>query len=84
MKGGTKLCHNRARTNLSNRERLETSGCKGDSFDEQEINLETVIGSLIPGEGMHITHLTHDCRRFSCRGLLPHWNTVSSAKIRAR
>jgi len=44
---------------LSNREELEFTGVTDViNYDEQEINLETNLGSLvITGEGLHIQHL---------------------------
>ncbi|HHV34516.1 MAG TPA: sporulation protein YabP [Syntrophomonadaceae bacterium] len=73
---------------LSNRERLETSGVqKVISFDEQEINLETVIGSLIlRGEGMHITHLDLTAGDLVVEGLITslEYSEQRSKKIRAR
>lgn len=53
---------------LTNRERMEASGVqKVISFDEQEINLETVVGSLILRGGRHAHHPPGpDCRRPDC------------------
>lgn len=73
---------------LTNRERLGTSGVqKVISFDEQQINLETVIGSLIlRGEGMHITHLDLSAGDLVVEGLIVSLEYVEQRgkKIRAR
>lgn len=57
---------------LTNRERLEATGVqKVVSFDEREIALETVIGSLIlEGEGLHITHLDLTAGELVVEGLI--------------
>jgi sporulation protein YabP len=73
---------------LTNRERMEASGVqKVISFDEQEINLETVVGSLIlRGEGMHITHLDLTAGDLVVEGLITSLEYIEqhSKKIRAR
>lgn len=57
---------------LTNRERLETTGVqKVVTFDEREIVLETVIGSLVlRGEGLHITHLDLTAGELVAEGLI--------------
>ncbi len=73
---------------LTDRERMEASGViKVMSFDEQEINLETVIGTLLlRGEGMHISHLDLTAGELVVEGLITSLEYIEQQgkKIRAK
>jgi sporulation protein YabP len=73
---------------LTNRERFQATGVNQvGTFDEEEIVLETGIGTLIlKGQGMHITHLDLAAGELVVEGTIAalEYSEQYSKKIRAK